>query len=279
MTDNDHDTRLVPQHQRIINSSQWVFDKNRDESTPSVPIHNGGSGGSSLAHSGTFDQKAQHVQIRPKSSSPTISVDKEARKKTKELENMKLQMEYNSARQENDKLKNVISKLKQEVDSYTRILDERAKLPNKQLQNAPPMSSLLINTNAKRRKKTNSRDDRHHIKREPVVSQVAKEKPKQDLDLSINPSLTFPQSGLPNIIPTNKIMTSDVMFGALNSDSNMNIGGVGVNSSANLNSNSTTKRQPKSGKNADNGSNKTEDISPDDVLLMHTLTDVLSHME
>ncbi|GAV56321.1 hypothetical protein ZYGR_0BB00980 [Zygosaccharomyces rouxii] len=274
MTDNHHDTRLVPQHQRIITSSQWVFDKSRDEPSPSMPIHNGGSGTNSLANGGSLDQRTQHVQIKPKSS-PTISVDKEARKKAKELENMKLQMEYNSARQENDKLKNVISKLKQEVEAYTKILDERAKLPNKQLQNAPPMSSLLINSNAKRRKKTNPRDIRHQVKQE----QVPKEEAKQDLDLSINPSLAFPQSGLPNIIPTNKIMTNDVMFGALNSDSNMNISGMNDNSSANLNSNPITKRQTKSGKNTKNGGNKAEDISPDDVLLMHTLTDVLSHME
>ncbi|CAR29931.1 hypothetical protein ZYGR_0AD06220 [Zygosaccharomyces rouxii] len=273
MTDNHHDTRLVPQHQRIITSSQWVFDKNRDEPSSSTPIHSSSSCASSLANSGSLDHRTHHVQIKPKSS-PTSSVDKEARKKAKELENMKLQMEYNTARQENDKLKNVISKLKQEVDTYTKILDERARLPNKQLQNAPPMSSLLINSNAKRRKKTTSRDNKQQIKQEPVPSQVPKEGgPKQDLDLSINPSLTFPQSGLPNIIPTNKIMTNDVMFGALNSDTNMNISGSSDRP------NPMAKRQTKSKKNAKNGGNSADNVSPDDIMLMHTLTDVLSHME
>lgn len=275
MTDNHHDSsRLVPQHQRIITSSQWVFEKNRDETAASTPAHSSSSGGGSLAGGGSLDHRAQISQAKSKSLS-TLPSDREARKKVKEVENMKLQMEYNSARQENDKLKNVISKLKQEIDAYTKMLDERSRLPNgRKLENAPPMSSLLVNSSSKRRKKANAKDTRKE-RQESVPLQVPREEPKQDLDLSVNPSLAFPQTGLPNIIPTNKIMTNDVMFGALNSDSNTNRSNPGLVDT----SNSDTKKQHKSRKDTRKNGSSTDDIGPDDVMLMNTLTNVLSHME
>lgn len=177
---------------------------------------------------------------------------------------MKLQMEYNSARQENDKLKNVIAKLKQEIETYTKILDERAHSSPPQLQNAPPMSSLLVNS-SKRRKKSESKS---HKQEKPRQRQARPDPPKQDLDMGINPSVAFPQAGLANIIPTNKIMTNDVMFGALNADAE-----------AHVEAKTSRRRQTKQRKNAKGNPSGTEEVSPDDIMLMHTLTDVLAHME
>ncbi|CDH16060.1 uncharacterized protein ZBAI_07848 [Zygosaccharomyces bailii ISA1307] len=259
MTDNHHDTRLVPHHQRIITSSQWVFDKNREEPT-STPTRS--SSVSSMASNSSVDHRTHHVQIKPKAS-PTSSVDREARRKTKELENMKLQMEYNSARQENDKLKNVIAKLKQEIETYTKILEEKTGC-SPELQNAPPMSSLLVN-NTKRRKKSESKPHKQEKTRQ---RQSRPDPAKQDLEIGVNPSVAFPQGGLPNIIPTNKIMTNDVMFGALNAEPETP-----------LETKHTKRRQNKQRKNAKSNNVGADEVSPDDIMLMHTLTDVLAHME
>lgn len=123
-------SHVVPTHQRITSSKQWVLDHRREPT-------------------------ARHTsQVTTPAAPP---VDKETKKRLKELETAKLQMEYDSVKQENDKLKKVIVRLKQEIQTYNGLLASEPPVATsvataQPLQN-PPVSDLLINR-GKRRKKS-----------------------------------------------------------------------------------------------------------------------------
>ncbi|AMD21782.1 HFL074Wp [Eremothecium sinecaudum] len=69
-----------------------------------------------------------------------------------------LQQEYNSVKQENDRLHSIISKLKQEIDLYTRLLQHQTGVSRRthvaqRSSSLTVLESMLVNT-SKRRKKT-----------------------------------------------------------------------------------------------------------------------------
>lgn len=131
----DAATHVVPTHQRITSSKQWVIDRK---------------------------EPARQINIRPKSHSPTAAststahsaaAERESRKKLKELETAKLQVEYDSVKQENDKLKKVILRLKQEIDVYAGLIGNEQQQRDSQRVPDPQVKDLLINT-SKRRKRS-----------------------------------------------------------------------------------------------------------------------------
>ncbi|AET40486.1 uncharacterized protein Ecym_6090 [Eremothecium cymbalariae DBVPG len=70
-----------------------------------------------------------------------------------------LQMEYNSVKQENDKLKNIITKLKQEIDVYSRLLQRQAGVQRPpgaapQPSSMPLIESILVSTYKRRKTAT-----------------------------------------------------------------------------------------------------------------------------
>lgn len=134
----DAATHIVPTHQRITSSKQWVMDRK---------------------------EPARQINIRPKSHSVSsasatatatahsATAERESRRKLKELETARLQVEYDSVKQENDKLKKVILRLKQEIDVYAGLVGkEQQRQPAGAVPEAQ-VKDLLINT-SKRRKKS-----------------------------------------------------------------------------------------------------------------------------
>lgn len=73
----------------------------------------------------------------------------EEKKKKSFLTDEQLQIEYKSVKQENDKLKSLILKIKQEIDVYSRMLTRNSSYTSSSLK-ISNMDSLLIST--KRRK-------------------------------------------------------------------------------------------------------------------------------
>lgn len=82
--------------QRIITSEQWVFDRSAKDDV--------------------------HADCRPRKASSSTKEERELRRRQRELENEQLQQEYNTVRQENAKLKNVIARLRQDIDVYMQLL-------------------------------------------------------------------------------------------------------------------------------------------------------------
>ncbi|SCU94574.1 LADA_0G09428g1_1 [Lachancea dasiensis] len=135
--------------QRIITSEQWVFDRK-----------------------GSRDDSKNQGENRPKRASLSKQ-ERESRRKQRELENEQLQREFQTVQSENSRLKSVVARLKQDIDSYTRLIVAasksqngsgiacRAGLGSATLAEAPsgasnddlpPMETLLVNT-PKRRKR------------------------------------------------------------------------------------------------------------------------------
>lgn len=228
--DNETHTHLIPHHQRIISSKQWIIEKNNKD--PVVKPSSSNKVETTATSTSTTKTKSKiktvgsstmknHITIKPKVASPsTTSSDKESKKKVKEMENTKLQLEYNTVKQENDKLKNVINKLKQEIDIYTNLLNDTNRRDhadhNNKYENHPLMNSLLINTSKRR-------------------------KLKSDLTTSTSKRKTKEVNG----------ERKQVIHQTSSKD---------VNPSAEK-------------------ANQDEMVSPDDIMLMNTLTDVLAHME
>lgn len=204
-------SRLIPNHQRIISSKQWIIEDKSSKSHSMPRTEEKRGTGAAAGAKGA----------RTGASSP-VAVD--TKKKTKELETAKLQMEYNSVKQENDKLKNVIGKLRQEIDIYTNLVNHagalasastgasRAKNKTLKPQENAMMKSLLINT-SKRRKKSDT----------SVVVEDSKKPARQQIRPKKPPSA--------NRTSTPASLKPDEM------------------------------------------------VSPDDIMLMNTLTDVLNRME
>ncbi|QLL30536.1 hypothetical protein HG536_0A03540 [Torulaspora globosa] len=117
-------THVVPTHQRITSSKQWVLDHRRE------PTGRHAGGGS----------RAAGTPAAP-------AADRETKRRLKELETARLQLEYDSVKQENDKLKKVIVRLKQEIQVYSGLL------ASEQPQRQQPLDELLI-SKSKRRKKS-----------------------------------------------------------------------------------------------------------------------------
>lgn len=138
MTSPTDAAHVVPTHQRITSSKQWVIDRK---------------------------EPARQINIRPKnhttsshSATQSAAAERESRKKQKELETAKLQIEYDSVKQENDKLKKVILRLKQEIDVYAGLIDNGQQQQQQQQRLTervpdPKVKDLLINT-SKRRKRS-----------------------------------------------------------------------------------------------------------------------------
>ncbi|QLQ78102.1 hypothetical protein HG537_0A03490 [Torulaspora globosa] len=115
-------THAVPTHQRITSSKQWVLEQRRE------PVGRHGSG------------RAAGTPAAP-------ATDRETKRRLKELETARLQLEYDSVKQENDKLKKVIGRLRQEIQAYSGLV------ANEQPERLQPLEELLVNK-SKRRKKS-----------------------------------------------------------------------------------------------------------------------------
>lgn len=122
------DTHVVATHQRITSSKQWVLEQRRE------PGRGGGS-------------RAAGTPAAP-------AADRETRRRLKELETARLQLEYDSVKQENDKLKKVIARLRQEIQAYSGLL------ASEQPQQQPPLDELLVNKSKRRKKSLEPGQDR-----------------------------------------------------------------------------------------------------------------------
>lgn len=108
---------MVPTHQRITSSKLWVLDHRQESAARSA--------GRTAPQGGPAN-------------------DREAKRRLKELETARLQMEYDSVKLENDKLKKVIARLRQEIQVYNGLLGEQPE--------QPPLQDLLVTS--KRRKQS-----------------------------------------------------------------------------------------------------------------------------
>ncbi|AAS53579.1 AFR208Cp [Eremothecium gossypii ATCC 10895] len=89
----------------------------------------------------------------PKRPSPIQQASRAPRRDSEDV----LQLEYNSVKQENDKLKNIITKLKQEIDVYSRLLQRQTGAPRPPPPHPcgiPLIESILVNSSKRRKRAT-----------------------------------------------------------------------------------------------------------------------------
>lgn len=234
-------TNTLPQQQRIITSKQWVF--NNEKTGPAS------TASSSTTVTSTVVTNTMPLDIKPKRQP----------KKKKEAESEQLQLEYDVVKQENAKLKNVIGKLRQEIDVYTKLL-LRSSAGGRMYTNAnananmnlslasatpsglstptdlnelPSMESLLVNT-SKRRKKVTPTD---------ATATAAKKRGRKKKTASKSPE------NLPGTVPEQLVSSNQVPM--MKNDNNNDVMLLPSN----------------------------EEVGPEDIMLMHRLTDVLANME
>lgn len=240
---SDAQSRLIPNHQRIISSKQWIIE----------------------------DKNSKNQVMTKSDGKRTTATTKSDRKSSKELETAKLQMEYNSVKQENDKLKNVIGKLKQEIDIYTNLLNHtngacpgtKSKGRSGKYQDNAMMKSLLINT-PKRRKKSEVSTTAPAAMRAPTPA------PAHASGTKHASQATPKAASAPEPTDIKSTATTPALGATFASASVPGSASVSAPGSASVSASPST---PTTSQTSD------DMVSPDDLMLMNTLTDVLNHMK